>query len=1097
MIFFRSGRLALLSCVVGIVLAAEPVAPAGIVVRSDGGLDCDGLILDPTHCDGRWRDSQRGSQRDSGAVVRDAAGWHLTGPWRLAAGAPAEVTEDVIPEADGLRVSWHAEGAAASGQIGFACRLPGDVSRGRRFYADGLEIPLPMTSAQPDLLAGQVRTLVLPLPGGAWVELRGDLFVQVLDHREWGQDKFVVRVLTPASRAGIQIRRVAAPPLALATSDTEVVPVGEPLLLGAAAITPYRDAVAADGIGGWTDQGPNDLACLPAGPLVAGGVRFTIGDTVAMLARTRVVQRPEHVVIEAAGRHGAGLYLLHTLAWAPRQESVVGAVTVVYADGTQQHREITSGRMVADWWNPAERLSEAVLGWQGENSQARVGLYVSMLELDDRPLARIELALVADTMWAVAGLSLGPAVPLRGAPSEAIVASDRWLPTPVPLAVAAGSALDLSALTPAPVSGPGPVTVRGAQFIAADGSRLRLQGLNLCNAANFPSHAEADQLVAAVRAMGCNALRFHHHDGDLVTATGDGTTLDPDRLDRLDYLIGACHRAGLYITTDLYVSRVPPAGTFPEVTQRVRLKALIPLLPAALANWQRFATNWLTHRNPYTGTSLATDPSLVSVSLVNEDNLGLWVEQDPQVAELYAQRFAAWLAQQPGPVPTGEARNAARAAWLAQLQATAHAAMAAHLRALGVTAPLTSVNMQQTWWSMAARQSFDLVDNHSYQDHPRFPRQEWRLPIDVRQDSPVRSLLRSTTAIAVTRRLGLPFTVSELQFCAPATTRAEYAAAVPAVAGTQDWDGLWRFTLTGPVSELFADGPLGAFAIAHDPIALLSERAVALLWRRGDVAPAPVSVGLVVDPAVATANLSAGPVAQVGDLALLARIGNLTPAAAERAQADASLGLSALLQHLASGRAPAGRLPVLAADERLAATFSATGLLGSGAWDVAGRLRRSDGAVVLDALAGTLAVAGRRGCAVVLPGGQQVTVAGLTIANRDAEPATVVVAALDAADLANSRRLLVLHLTDAQNTATRFASARRNRLESWGRGPVLVRAGACRITLPGTTPGHAYALDLAGVRHDEQPLVADPAGMVLEARVARAWGPCLAWEIER
>jgi hypothetical protein len=1067
--------------------------PAGLTLRPDGGLVCGALQLTPIHCDARFRESRRA---EAGQVRSGVDGWRLDGTWRFADGASGTVLETVRADGeDAVRVAWQADG----GQLGFSCSLPGPASRGRELLVDDAVTQLPQVSAQPDLLAGQVRSLTLPLPGAGWIEFSGDLCVQILDHHAWGEDRFAVRIFVPPGEPGILVRSLArltqAGPVPGAAVGVEQ-PTGTPLPLGAAAVTPRRDAMAKDGQGGWTDQGGNDFACLPSGGLVAAGIRFTVEDAAVLLTRTRVAHRPARAVVAGDGRHAPCLYLLHNLAWAPRQETVIGTVRIVFGDGSEALREIRSGTQVADWWNPPERLSDAVLGWQGENAQARVGAFVCRLEMPDRPIDRIELEVATDTVWAVLGLTLGPAVPLRAAPPEVIMPSERWLPTPVPFAVEPGSALDLSGLTAAPLSGPS--RVLDAHVVAADGSRLRLQGVNLCNEANFPSHAEADALVAAIRAMGCNAVRFHHHDGGLALAEGDGTSLEPDQLDRLEYLIAACTRAGLYFTTDIYVSRVPPAGAIPEVAKRMRLKALIPLLPSAMDNWKRFATAWLSHRNPYTGQTLATEPGLLSLGLVNEDNLGSWVDQEPTVAALYAQRFDAWLGQQAGPAPTGGARTAAWSAWLARLQSEAHAAMSAHLRALGVRVPLTSLNWEQTWWSMAARQAFDLVDNHSYQDHPRFRRQDWRLPIDLRQDNPVDSLLRSTTSIAITRRFDRPFTVSEIQFCPPAIHRATYAAAVPAVAGTQDWDGIWRFTLGGPAAAMMTDGAIGSFAIAHDPIALLSERAVALLWRRGDVAPARWAAGLVVDPSQATSNLSAGPVYEVADLALLARIGNLSPAEAARMQSVPTDGLACLLNHPAAGDAPVGRMPVLAADERIAASVAGAGLLGADMWQAGeGRLRRADQTVDLDAHRGRLVVAGRRACAAVLPSGGEALVAGILMRNTDAETATLVVAALDDGDLATSHRLLVLHLTDAQNTATRFSSSRRTRLESWGRSPVLVRAGSCQIRLPGTTMERAFALDLAGQRREELALSVVDAGRQLDAQVARAWGPCLAWEIVR
>ena len=131
--------------------------------------------------------------------------------------------------------------------------------------------------------------------------------------------------------------------------------------------------------------------------------------------------------------------------------------------------------------------------------------------------------------------------------------------------------------------------------------------------------------------------------------------------------------------------------------------------------------------------------------------------------------------------------------------------------------------------------------------------------------------------------------------------------------------------------------------------------------------------------------------------------------------------------------------------------------------------------------------------AAVLPAGGAVDLGGLAAANPDTDPATVVVAALDGLPLAASKRLLVLHLTDAQSSGIRFASPRHNLVEAWGGAPILIRAGSIRLDLPGAGRLTAWALDLGGARREEIVL----RNGHLDATVARAWGPCLAWEVVR
>ena len=59
------------------------------------------------------------------------------------------------------------------------------------------------------------------------------------------------------------------------------------------------------------------------------------------------------------------------------------------------------------------------------------------------------------------------------------------------------------------------VRVSESHFYVGD-RRLRFWGVNLCFAANFPTHAEADKLAPHMAKLGINAVRFHHMDLSLI-----------------------------------------------------------------------------------------------------------------------------------------------------------------------------------------------------------------------------------------------------------------------------------------------------------------------------------------------------------------------------------------------------------------------------------------------------------------------------------------------------------------------------------------------------------------------------------------------------
>jgi hypothetical protein len=155
------------------------------------------------------------------------------------------------------------------------------------------------------------------------------------------------------------------------------------------------------------------------------------------------------------------------------------------------------------------------------------------------------------------------------------------------------------------------------EFEKLPGVGQRFYGVNLVGTANFPDHELADALVARFKRLGYNTIRIHHHDGDWFASD--------DNKDRLDYLIARAIEKGMYITTDLYVSRpvkwrdigIDRAGEM----DKSLYKTYIPLHDAAFRDWAEHSRSFLEHVNPYTGRAYKDEPGMPFVVLVNEGKL--------------------------------------------------------------------------------------------------------------------------------------------------------------------------------------------------------------------------------------------------------------------------------------------------------------------------------------------------------------------------------------------------------------------------------------------------------------------------------------------
>ena len=154
----------------------------------------------------------------------------------------------------------------------------------------------------------------------------------------------------------------------------------------------FKDEVAGDRKGGWTDQGDNDMRNLPVGDLILNGKPFRIIDPEATYHmekhRSCIVLRdakyrpyfPKEVKGIVVDKKAKELIFLHAEGWGVpvKDDEVVGRYVITYADGTKAEVPLRHNKDIGSWWPTGFQDSKTVRGdlaWIGRNSQAQVGLY--------------------------------------------------------------------------------------------------------------------------------------------------------------------------------------------------------------------------------------------------------------------------------------------------------------------------------------------------------------------------------------------------------------------------------------------------------------------------------------------------------------------------------------------------------------------------------------------------------------------------------------------------------------------------------------------------------------------------------------------------
>jgi hypothetical protein len=701
-------------------------------------------------------------------------------------------------------------------------------------------------------------------------------------------------------------------------------------------------------------------------------------------------------------------------------------------------------------------------------------------------------------------------------PPVVINGGEDWVPLRPELDLEPGSALDFSTLglTEAPAGKHGRVIARpDGQFAFSDSpdQPRRFYGVNLCFGAHYLSRTEADRLAERLARLGYNALRIHHYERDLISRQTNSTGLNPEKLDQLDYLVAALIRRGIYLTTDLYVSRPVPYrevginrdGPIPMDT----FKILVPVHEGAFDNWKQFTRAFLGHVIPYTQRRYADEPALGWLAMINEGNFGNFFKNIQTIDE-WKQAWNRWLIKRYGQRQDlatawgqelkenedpanqtvgwpeklqGEGlRSRDCIAFLSDTERNMVQRMKAFLRdELGCRALVSNASSWTRFTTdQAARAVYDYVDDHFYVDHPQFLEGSWRLPSRCPNTSPIAEGASGGRAITFTRLFNKPFTLTEYNYSAPGRFRGVGGILTGAMGALQGWGGIWRFAYSHSREAMFTPSKMGYFDLASDPLSQAAERASICLFLRGDLRTAPHSVVLAMTDAD-LAQLAARIPTLAPKwhwLAWVTRVGTQVVSSPDNLLSQ-TLVMPLAWQTPASAYVAKQTLPLnpySLDDARLIQALQERNLFPI---DYAPRpaskyFRSETGEVTIDGPRNCLVLDTPRTAGGFAPSGQTVEAlqGGVRITMSGSE-ATVWVSALDQNPIRQSRRLLVTHLTDLQNTEIRYAEPERKTLLDWGRLPHLVRAGKAEVTLrlDASPSYHVWALAPSGRRLAEVP----------------------------
>ncbi len=1004
-------HLLLLACFACLSLPARPLWLE--VEKRDGSFRVERLPAALLHFNLKWSGVQQTPKTVKGALEQTPDALRYTGDWQVGKNRFTLKEEFQFPTPDRVEFSaaLKSESPVETAEISLNFNLPLDLFAKKSVTVDGETIRYAETAAKANNRHfKEAKRVVIEMPEGK-LEITGEPFRVLL------QDNRVFAKKGDASPGSYGLRlypqqggEKECSEAAFRFTFTFHGTLSTPLDLSQAANRAFKDEVAGDGKGGWNDQGPeNDLRMFQPGDYRFFGVDFRVLDPDRNGGRACLVFNGadrdcflDAATVKTAAK-GKCLYLLHANAFTGKYKEA-GTISVKFRDGSTQEIPVRNRVDVANWWGGID-VENAPVVWKSANAKSVVGLYMTSFELKRDDPAEITFKKGEYPVWMIVAATLADrkAETYKLNSDIYILPGEKWAETRV-ADVKPGTALDLSPHIEAPAGKYGRVIVTPGGKLAfekAPDKRLRLLGVNICEDANFPSKEVSEKLAGDLARAGYNTLRIHHFENGLHNGKGKYSyEFDPDRLDRLDYLIHCLKEKGIYVTFDLYASRMHKPGELPKLGD---FKVGVCFHDEYLENWKEFTTRLLNHVNPYTKLRWADDPAFFCLNLVNENPLiKIWRQGDEKTI---LAEYAAYLERNRLDTPENRAlRTGPFLSFLTEKQNRAIRLMSDHVRnTLGSKILITDINCDNRPYLAHSRATLELVDNHYYHDHPSHPQGGWSPPSVFTQFSSISRYAETPRDLMPTRIFGKPFIVTEYQFCHPNRFIAESGPLMGAYSALQDWDGLWRFQYSlseKPIKQ--PGGYVSYFTTVNSPTMRLSDYIIYFLFIRGDARPAAEGSALPLDAALNKTEALPIPYSRLG---LVRQIGILPPGVK-----PAGVNL------FAAPPADSGKGPITS----------------------------STGEITLDPAGEFKVVTPKSEC---LATDRESAAAGRLSFRNGGAFQTLSLHTLDDRPIGESSSLLLLHLTDVKNSGEQFSGPDMTYLLKYGKLPILQEIGRADVSI--------------------------------------------------
>ncbi len=436
-----------------------------------------------------------------------------------------------------------------------------------------------------------------------------------------------------------------------------------------------------------------------------------------------------------------------------------------------------------------------------------------------------------------------------------------WLPYSIDWKTTGEPVWDFGKAFDAPAGKHGFVTVRGADFVFADGTPLRMWGVNLSASGCFPEKQEAAAVAAFLARWGFNAVRFSHLEpewarGIIDFSVKDKLILKQDRLDLLFYFIAELRKHGIYYIMDGFHNFGIHTAEYKDLDwswRNTKLKFLLTFHARARRYHEDYLKQLFTAVNPYTGVSIADDPGMAGLQILNESFLNNSLQFADKLEKLpapargeFLERWRQWAGGNGVGASYNDSTVNDRTAFFSDLERAYFKQQYRFYRNdLKVKAPICTTSCYVGAFTLPSALDGDYTEGHAYYGHPKNENVNGKSMVRVADPAYLGGNYQTMIPFLLHQRVGYrPFVVGEWNSCVP--ERFDMPLIMTALAGIQEFNGTFLFNWIQSPWRSIRERNIGTFISFENPSIMVNMIPAALAFHRRMIPRAAEDLGVVI-----------------------------------------------------------------------------------------------------------------------------------------------------------------------------------------------------------------------------------------------------------